>query len=181
MTLLRILIALLSIWSFLPGCARKTDTPQRGSVIETWETDNPNFKIRVTQYAEKNPILLPKYIFVFESAPTNSNDWREAMTDQTDNSIPIPKDKVRFVNDKTAYAFLKSVFAATVDSGHTWAVWDAKKNVPDWQCCNQAFIKEVSISPDGSGKMTLAPRFNDIKVKELHTKDYGTSWTATGP
>ena len=112
---------------------------------------------------------------------TGSNDWREVMIDQTDNSIPIPHDKVRFVNDQTAYLFLKSLFAATVDGGHTWAVWDAKKNVPDWECCNQAFIKDVSISTNGTGTMTLAPRFNDIKVKELQTKDYGTTWTAANP
>src|SRR6266550_5739499 len=172
MTFLRILIALLSISSFLPGCARKTDAPQLGNVIETWETGNAKFKIRVTQYGEKHPILLPRYFFVFESAPTKSNDWQGVMTDQTDNSIPIPKDKVRFVNDKMAYVFLKSVFATTVDGGHTWMVWDAKKNVPDWQCCNQAFIRDVSISADGKGTITLAPRFNDIRTKELQTKDY---------
>ena len=131
----------------------------------------------MTEYDEKNPVLLTKFHFVFESASLSSNDWHEIMTDQVDDDMPIPRDKVRFVNDKTAYVFLKSVFASTIDGGRTWNVWDAKKNVPDWQCCNQAYIKEVSISSNGSGVMRLAPGFNDIKVKGLVTRDYGTHWS----
>jgi hypothetical protein len=175
---MKILIAVLLISSFLSSCNRRPETPQRGKTIETWETSGKTFKIRVTEYDEKNPILLTNFHFVFEAASLSSNEWHEIMEDHVDDDMPIPRDKVRFLNDQTAYVFLNSVFAATVDSGHTWKVWDAKKNVPDWQCCNQAFIKDVSITADGKGRMTLGPRFNDIKVKELHTKDYGITWTA---
>ena len=176
-----IVLSVMCLLVFADACGQGVVRPQRGNLIETWETANKTFKIRVTEYDERNPVVLPKYSFVFESAVNDSNHWREVMIDQTDNSIPIPKEKVQFLNDKTAYVFLKSAFAATVDGGDTWTVWDAKKNVPDWQCCNQTFIREVSISPDGKGTMALAPRFNDIKVKELHTKDYGITWTPANP
>jgi hypothetical protein len=68
------------------------------------------------------------------------------------------------------------IFAATINGGRSWSVWDAKKKVPSWQCCNQAFIKSVRIASDGTGEMLLSPGFNQIPVTKLNTRDFGMNW-----
>jgi hypothetical protein len=148
----------------------------RGRVTDNWETANNNFKVRVGAYEEKHPVTLHRFNYVFQTSTAGANDWREVMDTWMDDDIPIPHDSVRFLSDNVGSISMGEIFAATTDGGRSWSVWDAKKEVPNWQCCNQAFIKEVHIASDGGGEMLLSPGFNQIPVTKLHTKDFGMNW-----
>jgi photosystem II stability/assembly factor-like uncharacterized protein len=147
----------------------------RGRVMDTWEAANNGFKVRVIEYEEKHPVLLHRFNYVFQTSPA-ANDWREIMDTWTDDDVPIPHESVTFLTDNVGYISMGEIFAATIDGGRSWSVWDAKKEVPNWQCCNQAFIKEVHIASDGRGEMLLSPGFNQIPVTKLNTKDFGMNW-----
>ncbi len=103
--------------------------PRRGKVIETWQTGNNSFRLRVTAYNEKNtfPALGGGY-YVFESAPVSSDQWKEIMTFRHDDPIAIPKDQVRFLSDQVGYVFMGWLYAVTTDGGHSWSLWDASKD-----------------------------------------------------
>jgi hypothetical protein len=131
----------------------------------------------VREYSEPASSALPKYHFTVESAPVDSDDWKELTEDITDNDVAIPTGQIKFVNDLVAYVYLWRVFASTTDGGQTWRVWDARKEVPRWRCCNQAYIINAHIEPDGRGVMTLAPKFRDIDSRELGTTDFGQQWS----
>src|SRR5262249_15580778 len=88
---------------------------------------------------KQTSLVLSECYFVVEYAPAGTESWRELATDITDNDTPIPSDHIRFIDDMTAYVFLWRVFASTTDGGRTWSVWDAREEVPDWKCCNQAY------------------------------------------
>ncbi|MBP6823598.1 MAG: hypothetical protein KA368_18760, partial [Acidobacteria bacterium] len=82
-----------------------------------------------------------------------------------------------YVNDQIAFGFMGWMYAVTTDGGKSWSVWNAQKDLLNWECCNYRLIKRVSINADGQGTMTL----NVIdpsrgEVPELQTKDYGRHW-----
>jgi len=153
--------------------------PHRGTVpIETWTAENKAFKIRVTSYEEEDSNVTGTY-YVFESTSTNATEWHEIMTFRHDERPEIPKDQIRFLNDKTAYVFMGWMYGVTIDGGSSWSIWDAQKDLPDWQCCNYGLIRDVSIISDGRGTMFLNPvPQRRGEVPELHTKDHGRHWTA---
>jgi hypothetical protein len=148
----------------------------RGAVIETWRGENNTFRIRVTSYMEKGSLVTGAY-YVFESAKLSSNDWGEIVTFRHDDRPKIPANQVRFLSDQTGYLYMGWVYAVTTDSGTTWWVWDAKKDLPNWQCCNYDLIRNVTIANDGSGMMRLNPiQDRRGEVSELRTSDYGKHW-----
>lgn len=154
--------------------------PRRGDKInERWETRNETFKVRVTAYAEENGGFVGGAYYVFESTPLGSDTWREIMTFRHDDPVPIPREHVRFVNDRVGYVFMVYKYAVTTDGGATWQTWDIVGDLPEWQN-NRAAIKDVKISENGVGVMSLNPFSDRPKVTELFTKDYGRHWSASG-
>jgi hypothetical protein len=154
------------------------ERPQRGGAFEKWQTENKTFKVRVTAYEEKGAMVNGGY-YVFESAAQGSSDWREIVTFRHDDQPNIHKDQVHFVNDQVGYLFMGWTFAVTTNSGAGWSVWDAEKDLPNWQCCNYGLIRDVQLSVDGVGTMTLNPiPQRRGEVPELHTRDYGRHWAA---
>lgn len=148
----------------------------RGQVMDHWETANKTFKVRITVYEEKNPVFLHHFNYVFETSHVATNEWRELIDTWTDDDIPIPHDSVRFVTDSIGYVTMGESFAGTTDGGRTWAIWDARKKIPDWQCCNQTFIKDLQVASDGKGQMILQPRFHGLPTTTLYTNDFGVNW-----
>lgn len=150
--------------------------PRRGDIIETWETTNGTFKVRVTAYSEKNtfPALGGAY-YVFQSAAVGSGEWSEIMTVRHDDPLEIPRDQVRLISDKIGYAFMLYDYAVTTDGGASWSVWNVS-DLPDWRR-TRANIKDVRLTPDGTGTMSLTSSA-DQKAPELHTINYGRHWTA---
>ena len=152
--------------------------PKQGPVFESWETSGQTLQIRVESHPEQNAIVGGAY-YVFRFAPKGSDAWRDIMTFRHDDPVPIPRDSVRFVDDQTAFVFMGWMYAVTTDGGASWSVWDAGRDLPNWQCCNYGLITDVNVHPDGSGTMVLNPITNRRgEVPQLHTKDFGRHWFA---
>ena len=147
-------------------------------VIRTWETANHTFRVRVREYNERGPIVLPHYYYTFEATQAGSGDWHEIATVRTDEDLEIPREQIRFISDRTGYLFILGKYAVTTDGSYSWQVWDADEGVPKQQDPSQRFIRDVNINPDGSGTMKLISRSVQKEPIELHTKDYGRHWSA---
>ncbi|MBA2340615.1 MAG: hypothetical protein H0V88_09480 [Pyrinomonadaceae bacterium] len=80
--------------------------PSKGERLETWETTNTPFKIRVDRHAEANGGFVPGAYYVFQSAAADSDQWHEIMTFRHDDPVDIPREQVRFANDRVAYVFM---------------------------------------------------------------------------
>jgi hypothetical protein len=159
-------------------CSLSCGRSSRGRVLETWETGNNAFKVRITAYAEKNGGFVAGAYYVFQSAQSGANAWHEIMTFRHDDPVRIPREQVRFVQDKIGYAFMGWMYAVTTDEGRTWIVWDATKDLPNWTYRNYGLIRDMSIRLDGSGTMTLDPiPARQGEAPMLCTKDYGRHWT----
>jgi hypothetical protein len=150
--------------------------PYMGRITESREKSNPTFKVRVDRHTEENAFLGGAY-YVFRSAPSGSDSWREIMTFRHDDPNPIPQDQVQFVNDRVGYVFMGWMYAVTTDSGASWSIWNAEKDLSRWQCCNYGLIASVNLQPDGTGIMILDPiPKREGEVPQLHTKDFGQHW-----
>jgi|SRR5215475_13334149 len=153
--------------------------PQPGEITETYETANQSFKIRVNRHAEINGGFVGGAYYVFQSAAIGSDSWQKVMTFRHDDPVEIQRDHLRFINNQIGYAFMGWTYAVTTDSGHSWFVWNAEKELPRWQCCNYRLIEEVNLAEDGKGTMKLSPiPGRSGEVHELQTMDYGKHWNA---
>lgn len=91
----------------------------RGRVMDRWETHNSRFKIRITEYEEKQPVALHRFNYVFETSPVATNNWRELIDTWTDDDIRIPHDSVNFLTDAAGYVVMGEAVAVTSDGGQT--------------------------------------------------------------
>jgi len=163
---------------FYPSCAE----PRRGGVIESWETANNTFRVRVTVYGEGNSqqVYQNGAHYTFASAPAGSDHWVEFFVPYLTRREPIARDHIRFVNDNVGYVFWKQWYLVTTNSGRTWTSWNSPKylsNPADVQCCE---IENVNISADGKGLMEVhAPNGQGKTMIELVTQDYGQHWATT--
>lgn len=67
--------------------------------------------------------------------------------------------------------------AVTTDGGNNWSVWDATKEIPDWQWSTYGVISDVRIEADGTGKMVLKSIADSTrKVPNFRTSDFGRHW-----
>ncbi len=174
-----LLLGLTLVFGLACGCALFTSKAQlRGAVLEKWQTENKIFRVTVTSYEEKGANVNGAY-YLFESAVLGSNHSREIVTFRHDDQPKIPTDQVRFVNDQVGYLFMGWIYAATTDGGANWSVWDARRDLPNWHCCNYGLIRDVIITESGSGVMRLNPiQGRPGEVPELRTSDYGRGWQA---
>ena len=151
-------------------------SPKKGKLIESWDFPGKTLKLRVEAYDERNAIVGGAY-YDFRSAPVGSENWQTVMTFRHDDPVPIPRKNVRFVDEHVAYAFMGWKYAVTTDSGKTWSIWDAGKDLPHWQCCNYELIQNVVVGSDGSGKMSLKMiSGRSGEVPDLQTRDFGRHW-----
>jgi hypothetical protein len=147
-----------------------------GGLIDRWETSNGTFRVRVSTYAERGAFVGGMYYKVEASA--NDHNWIHVMTLRDDDQRPIPHDQIKFLSATVAYVFIGWTYAATTDGGRKWSIWNAKDDLPDWQCCNYKLITSVDLHSNGSGTMTLNPKAHFRGgVPELHTIDFGQHWT----
>lgn len=148
--------------------------PRPGKLVDTWETANDTFRIRVNKHGEEHGGFVAGAYFVFQASPKDKENWVEIMVARHDDPIDIPRQQVRFVSDRVGYVFLGYKFAVTTDGGITWSTWDAIKSLPDWKL-TRAAIHDVQIEADGSGVMKLNSA-TDRDAPVLRTKDFGKSW-----
>jgi hypothetical protein len=160
-------------------CCVSCGRPCKGPVLEKWETGNSAFKLRAESCPEKGVGFVLGAYYVFSSAPQGTDTWRTIMTFRHDDPVPIPREQLRIVGENFAYIFIGWMYAVTTDGGRTWSVWDAGKDLPNWQCCNYGLIKEVSVRPDGTGEMILSPiPGRRGEVPKVCTVDFGRHWAA---
>ncbi len=145
-------------------------------MVETWETVRGKFKIRITEYKEKNPVYLTHFFYVFESSNAGSGNWHEIMEVKNDDDVPLPREQIRFVNDEVAYVFMNEKYAVTTDLGRTWTVWEAvPQSLSKLQ--SAANIRDVQINIDGTGNMHLSSLFNgQVDSLTIFTQDHGRHW-----
>src|SRR5204863_2841307 len=93
--------------------------------------------------------------YLVQSDPDRSGAWNDVMLFVHDDPIPIPHENVRNLNDRVAFVFIGWQYAVSADGGHSWTVWTATKDLPNWHCCNYRLIEDVQLGEDGSGCMKL--------------------------
>src|SRR5262245_51359833 len=148
--------------------------------LETQEVIGPTDKITVTAYNIYNVDPLGRYYtFSYHTAKDNYQYGRIIFNFRQDEAILPPINQVRFITDAVVYVYMGWMFSVTTDAGKTWRLWDAEKVLPGWKCCDPLLIRDVSISTQGSGTMTLRPEPRQPeKLLYLHTNDFGRHWAA---
>jgi hypothetical protein len=153
--------------------------PWIGDIVETWQAENQNLKLKVVMRQERCFAVCGAY-YTFQSASVGSDRWREIFTAHHDDPNPIPRENLRFVNPQIGYVFFGSKYAVTTDAGKSWAVWDAweaNKSLRFEEYKLYPSIVDVSIESDGRGRMRLYPITDKpVNQLELQTADYGRSW-----
>jgi hypothetical protein len=136
--------------------------------------------MRITAYREKG-VILPGVVFVFRSAPANSDKWQDVLTVRGDEPIPIRRNQLSFVSDRTGYGFIGTYYLVTTNAGNDWSIWDAEKRLLDAENQKQTnvtpYIEEVQMEPDGNGRLRF---FKSVSKPErgpdMFTSDYGLHW-----
>lgn len=149
----------------------------RGAVYETFETANNTFKVRMTALNEED-VYMPGAYLVYESAPIDSDKWREFLAYRTDDAIPIPRERFRFLNEQTAYVCLWYDFAVTLDGGRTWKTWKPLFPQSNGELLYWT-ITEVSVEADGTGQAKIESydeQKRDRVALDIRTEDFGQSW-----
>ena len=166
---LPVLVALTAVT--LASC-KTLSGPRMGETVESFETSNKTFRLRVDRHAEVGGFMavLNGAYYVFRSAPVGSDNWHDIMTYRHDDPNPIPRDQVRFVNDRVGFVFMGWMYAVSTDGGASWTVWDAYRDLKS-QCCNYGLIQDVHLEPNGTGTMILRD------VPKLRTNDFGRHWS----
>jgi hypothetical protein len=148
-----------------------------GARVDSWITSNETFQVRIDQHKDHFQVPVAGANYVFRSAQIGSDKWAEVMTFRHDDPVPIPREQVRFLNDRVGYLFMGWKYAVTTDGGESWRTWTAEKDLPNWQCCNYGLIKDVRLEANGTGVMILNPiPQRSGEVPSLHTEDYGQHW-----
>lgn len=148
--------------------------------LETQEVIGPTDKITVTAYNTYNVDPPGRYYtFSYHTAKDNYQYGRIIFNFRQDKAILPPINQVRFITDAVVYVYMGWMYSVTTDAGKTWRLWDAEKDLPGWKCCDPLLIRDVSISTQGSGTMTLRPDSGQPeKLLYLRTNDFGRHWAA---
>jgi hypothetical protein len=153
-------------------------SPYKAEVVETWETQNTPFRIRVDKHIERGgfmPVLGGAY-YVFQSeSGKNSNQWRQVMEIRHDDPNDIPREQVRFAGNKVGYFFFGNDYAVTNDAGESWRIFKICEFLrSDEQCSG---ITDLRIDAEGKGEVKIysSAKYKD-NLKVLQTTDFGRSW-----
>lgn len=166
-----LLASLIVFWRYQNICIQNTDqTYQNG-----WQGV---FDVKVERRLEKCSFV-PGAYYIFSSRQENSNNWREIMTFRHDDPIDVSDENIHIINDKIAFVFMGWKAAVTSDGGKNWNLWNAEKDIQNWQCCNYGMIEKLRISENGEGIMIFNPIPSGNEPKELSTYDFGKTWKQT--
>ncbi|CAN5625177.1 hypothetical protein BH24ACI2_BH24ACI2_04570 [soil metagenome] len=166
----KILLGLMISFSLL-GC--KSSLKEK-DLLSTEEKQNADFSVKITSFRERRAFAqsLAGAYYIFEVKTKKEQDWREIMSVEYDDPVPIDKNSISFVNEKVGFVFLIKKYAFTTDGGVTWKVWDLSKS-SSVEIDPSCRIRNVKIKEKGKGLMNL--KCNNTN-KVLITNDYGISW-----
>ncbi|MDQ3749424.1 MAG: hypothetical protein M3367_10505 [Acidobacteriota bacterium] len=149
--------------------------PSVGERLETWESTNTPFKIRIDRHAQANGnYFVPGAYYVFQSAASGSDQWQEITTFRFDDPIDIPRNQVRFANEKVAYVFMIDMYAVTQDGGASWKISDIDNYLSKDEKCGS--IEDLRIDANGVGEVKLKCYAKQDSFKMLETTDFGRRW-----
>ena len=153
-------------------------SPYKAEVVETWETQNTPFRVRVDKHIERGGFagVLNGAYYVFQSeSGKNSNQWREVMTLRDDDPNDILREQVRFAGNRVGYFFMNSDYAVTNDAGESWRIFKICEFLPSNEPCKG--ITDLRIDADGRGEVKIysSAKYKD-NLKILQTTDFGRSW-----
>lgn len=165
------IILYLMISFSLFGCKSLT---KEKDLLSIEEKENTDFNVKITSFRERRAFAqsLAGASYVFEVKTKNEENWREIMSIDYDDPLPIDKNSISFVNEKIGFVFLIKKYAISVDGGVTWKVWDLG-NSSSVEIDPSCRIRNVKIEEKGKGLMNL--KCNNTN-KVLITNDYGISW-----
>lgn len=170
-------VAAILIAKFVP-MPKFLQSPHKAEVVETWETQNAPFRIRVDKHIERGGFMgaLNGAYYVFQSeSGKNSNQWRQVMEFRDDDPNDIPREQVRFAADKVGYFFIGNDYAITNDAGESWRIFKICEFLSSEEHC--AGIEDLRINADGKGEVKIhsSSKYKD-GLKVLETIDFGRSW-----
>lgn len=169
------LVGIATLTVLLSVCRRPHPAANLYQVVEVPGTA---FTVRISEFLEEDNWPVSGAYYRFESMPRGGKDWVLAVQVRTDDDVPLPVKNVHFVSTDAGFLFMGWKYAVTTDGGQHWAVWNAERDLPDWQCCNYGLIGNVEMMSSGVGKMTLRPiQGRRGEVDQLFTSDYGRHWT----
>ena len=147
------------------------------------EIASDRLRIRIRAYKE-NGVFIPGVYFVLQSAPVESDKWRNVITVKGDEPWPLRSEQLGFVAPDIGYGFIGGYYMVTLDAGSNWSIWQADKNLvsDDYQKQNNLapFIEAIHLNTDGTGRMTLHKYFAALeRGPDLHTLDFGLHWELT--
>lgn len=148
----------------------------KAEIVETLETQNTPFRIRINKHIERGGFMavLNGAYYVFQSAALGSDQWQDITTYRYDDPIDIPRNHVRFANEKVAYVFMFDMYAITQDGGASWKISDIDNYLPSEPKCGS--IKDLRVDSDGVGEVKLQCYAKQNSFKVLETKDFGRNW-----
>lgn len=142
----------------------------------TCKTKMSNSKlIEITKYNEFGSGTY--HFFRFRDQNNQSN--KQILYGRDDEDIGTHCDNTNSLNDSTFWVWIGWKFAITHDVGETWETWTPKEIAPDWVCCNDRFIEDITFADKFNGTMTVDPiRF---PYTTLITTDGGITWEPQEP
>jgi hypothetical protein len=177
----RILASIIALGALLLAAtllvaATDISKPWIGSSVETWQIGNQNLKLRIDRRSEICPFMCGTY-YVYQYAPSGSDNWREIFTVFQDDPHPLRRDQIGVLTDQIGYVFHSSKYAVTLDNGLSWSVWEVNGNLPFERYKVYPYIEELNIQANGDGTMRLNYISNErVSLPTLFTEDYGRSW-----
>jgi hypothetical protein len=170
---LQMKVIIISVLLFVAplGCELSS---QRETAFSTEEKGNSTFKVRVSAFRESRTFggALAGARYVFEAKNINERDWKEFMTYQHDDPVPVDRNKIVLVDERFGYVFMMRKFAGTTDGGITWSSWDISKidGLKNDLSCR---IQQATIMGDGTGTMDIKCNRSTVV---LSTRDFGVTW-----
>lgn len=150
--------------------------------VELKELNWHTGQITVTAYNLYNTVPAGRYYTFgfktkYQSFRGPAEKTRVIFNFRQEKAVPPPIDQVKIINESVAYVNMGWMYSVSLDSGQTWHWWDAERELPEWKCCDPGLIKDVSVSENGNGVMTLRldPNKPENRVY-LRTTDFGQHW-----
>lgn len=96
------LLVLITLTAIALASCKMLSGPRMGETVESFETSNQTFRMRVDRHAEVGGFMavLNGAYYVFRSAPVGSDNWHHIMTFRHDDPNPIQRGQVRFVSER---------------------------------------------------------------------------------